>query len=423
MDAIKFPILPDGDTQTILCTAAKPPVRSILDTRGATGYAHRLMRASFRRFLVWIIALLVVGVLVYKSRRAIHLGNFNISKLGQAIRAANIPLLLLCVAFIFVCYAIRTLRWQGFCKYLGPTTFRTTFSGTLMGFAAIFVLGRAGEPVRPLLLARKERLPTASLFGIYVLERLFDFAAAFVLAILSLLVFPGRLEDAGADSAWLRSARTPAWILLGVLCVLILLPVYYRLHGASVLDKRIVGWRTAGGWRQRIAGVVGGFSDGLQAIRTIPDLGMAILYTAVHWGLVTVIYFMIGRAFSDAFTVSDLNIPCAMLLLSITLVGSALQLPGVGGGAQIACFIALTTIFGVQQEPAAAMAIVIWLISFASVTFVGIPLLIHEGLSMGQLRQLARAEAKAEAAGTHLPTTEIPGIESPVAGKKRDNHQ
>jgi uncharacterized protein (TIRG00374 family) len=379
------------------------------------------MRAPLRRFLVWIIALAVVGVLVYRSRRAIHLGNFNLSKLGHAIREANIPLLLLCVAVIFICYAIRALRWQRFCKYLGPTTFKNTYTGTLMGFAAVFVLGRAGEPVRPLLLARKERLPAAGLFGIYVLERLFDFAAAFALAILSLLVFPGRLADAGANSDWLDSARTGGWFLVGGLTVLIGLPLYYRLHGASMLDKTIVRWRTAGGWRQRFAGGIGGFSEGLQAIRTIPDLGLAVFYTAAHWGLVALIYFWIGHAFSNAFTQSDLNFPCAMLLLAITLVGSTLQLPGVGGGAQIASIIALTTIFGVEQEPATAIAIVIWLISFASCTLIGIPLLIHEGLSMGELRQLARAEAKAEEVGTHLPSAEIRAPKSPGAGNKRDS--
>ena len=102
------------------------------------------------------------------------------------------------------------MRWQRFCRYLGPTTFLNTYTGTLMGFAAIFVLGRAGEPVRPLLLARKDRLPVASMFGIYFLERFCDFAAAAALACLSLLVFPNRLSDAGADMDWVgqRAARS-----------------------------------------------------------------------------------------------------------------------------------------------------------------------------------------------------------------------
>jgi len=95
--------------------------------------------------------------------------------------------------------------------------------------------------------------------------------------------------------------------------------------------------------------------------------------------------------------------------LAITLVGSVLQLPGVGGGAQLASFFALTTIFGVEQEPAAAIAIVLWLITFASPTLVGVPLLIHEGLSMGELRNLARAEKAAEHEGKHVSLTRVAG--------------
>ncbi len=114
------------------------------------------------------------------------------------------------------------------------------------------------------------------------------------------------------------------------------------------------------------------------------------------------IYLWVSKAFGDAFLHSEMNFAGAMLLLAVTLVGSALQLPGVGGGAQIASFIGLTKIFGVEQEPAAAVAVVLWIITFAGSTVAGIPLLIHEGMSMGELRELARAEAQAEEAGKHI---------------------
>jgi hypothetical protein len=81
-----------------------------------------------------------------------------------------------------------------------------------------------------------------------------------------------------------------------------------------------------------------------------------------------------------------------LLVLAFTMVGSAVQLPGVGGGSQLACFLAYTTIFGVEKEPAAAAAILIWLITFAGCSLAGIPLLIHEGLSLGELRRLAEQE-------------------------------
>ena len=78
----------------------------------------------------------------------------------------------------------------------------------------------------------------------------------------------------------------------------------------------------------------------------------------------------------------------------------------------------LTTIFGVEQEPAAAIAVVLWIITFAGSTLVGIPLLIHEGMSMGELRQLARAEAEAEESGKHISVPGANGMSSLRARSK-----
>ena len=40
-------------------------------------------------------------------------------------------------------------------------------------------------------------------------------------------------------------------------------------------------------------------------------------------------------------------------------------------------------------------AIMVWLVSFASSSLAGVPLLFHEGWSMGELRQMAKAEERA----------------------------
>jgi uncharacterized membrane protein YbhN (UPF0104 family) len=376
------------------------------------------MRGTLRRLIVAILVLAALIALAYQSRHKIHLADFTWRKFVHSVGQANVWLLLLAIVAIYGCYALRALRWQRFCRYLGPTSFLNTYKGTLMGFAAIFVLGRAGEPVRPLLLARKDRLPVASMFGIFFLERCFDFAAAAVLACLSLLVFPNRLSDAGADMDWVDGARRGGWLLLAMLSGLVVLLVYYRLHGAGAVDRGLERWRAAGGMRGLLASAITGVSEGLQAIRTLPDLWAAVFYTAMHWVLAVLIYLGVAKAFGKAFLHSDMNFSGAMLLLAVTLVGSTLQLPGVGGGAQIASFIGLTKIFGVEQEPAAAIAVVLWIITFAGCTLAGIPLLIHEGTSMGELRKLARAEAEAEEVGKHIAVPGANGLGVPKGGLK-----
>lgn len=361
------------------------------------------MRRTFRRLLLALLVVAALSALAYTSRHRVHLADFTWRTFAHAVGQANVWFLVLSLIAIYATYLIRAIRWRHFSSSFGEARLADMLSGTIMGFAAIFVLGRPGEPVRPLLLARKSRLPVASMFGVWVLERLFDSAAAIILACLSLLVFAGSLSAAGANTDWLDNARAGAWALLGVLVVGIALMVYFRLHGAPALERRLQCWRAAGSWRGRTATFIAGFSDGLQAIRTVSDLLVAITYTVALWGLETLIYLLIAQAFSGDFAHSEMNFPGAMLLLAVTLLGATLQLPGVGGGAQVASFIALTTIFGVEQEPAVAIAVVLWIITFAASTVVGIPLLIHEGLSMGELRKLARAETEAEESGEHLP--------------------
>src|SRR5207248_1630762 len=135
------------------------------------------MQKSSRKFLVVLIGLLVLGFVVYRSSGMINLADFSGAKLLHAIRNADPFLLILAIVAIYACYALRSLRWRVFQRNLGPSRFWTIYGMTLAGFAAVFLLGRAGEPVRPLLLARKEKLPIADVFGIYTLERLFDLAA------------------------------------------------------------------------------------------------------------------------------------------------------------------------------------------------------------------------------------------------------
>jgi len=353
------------------------------------------MRSTLRTILFIALAMLAVAALVYRSQEAIEREGFSWARLAEVVHGADGWPLLASLVTIFLVYALRAQRWVQFCRPLGGANFWNVYASTLMGFAAVFLLGRAGEPLRPLLIARKDRLPVSGMFGVYVIERLFDFASIAVLASISLLFFSRSFLERASS----RAQFTGALLLAGLLAAIGFL-LYFRLHGAGALQRRMESWRRRRGWRARLAGVVAGFSDGLQAIRTPRDFGWALLYSAAHWVLVAVLYVWISHAFGGQLL--ETGLPEAMILMAFSMVGSTLLLPGVGGGSQLATFLAFTVIFGVEKEPAAAASIVIWLITFAGSSLAGIPLLIREGWSVAELRRLAREEAEAEAAGKHV---------------------
>ena len=352
------------------------------------------MRASSRKLLLVVLGLAVLGFVIYRSSGFINLADFSGAKLWLVARNANPYYLLLSFVAIYACYALRALRWQVLQSNLGPSSFWAIYKLTLAGFSAIFLLGRAGEPIRPLLLARKERLPVADMFGVYVLERLFDTASTAVIAGLGLMLFQARVQsgtEPGGSSRTLATAAktTGSFLFLGVLAAVAVL-IYLRLHGTALLERRLQGWRAHHGWRSKIAEIILGFARGVQAIRTWSDLALAVFYSTLHWLLIALTYVWISHSLDGK--LAALNLGDALLVLAFTMVGSALQLPGVGGGSQLASFLAYTTIFGVEKEPAAAAAILIWLITFAGCSLAGIPLFIHEGMSLGELRRMAKRE-------------------------------
>jgi len=359
------------------------------------------MRPSARKALIIILAVAVLGTLLYRSREAIRLEGFSWDKLGASLRHADVRVLLLALLGIHICLALRSFRWTRFSRYLDRARFSNIYVSTVIGFSALFLLGRAAEPIRPLLIARKEGVSVSSEFGIYVLERMFDMASTVVLAAIALLAV--RQQPTTPEGrALIAAARTTGIALLVGLAIGVAFLIYLRLHGAARLERRMEAWRASSpvGWRKRVAGLVGGLSEGLQAIRSFNDFFIAAAISAAHWAIIATIYYLVAGSFGGR--LAELGLSDAVLVLAFTMAGSTVQLPGVGGGSQVASFLAYTVLLGVDKEPAAAASIVLWLVTFAGSTLLGIPLLIKEGWSMGDLRRMARDEKEAEAHGGHI---------------------
>ncbi len=101
------------------------------------------MRGNFRKAFFAVVVLVALGLIAYHPRHRIHLGDFTWSKLKDSVAQANIWLLLLSLLGIYGCYAIGAVRWQRFSDNCGKTRYLDVFRATIMGSAAIFVLGMA----------------------------------------------------------------------------------------------------------------------------------------------------------------------------------------------------------------------------------------------------------------------------------------
>ena len=110
---------------------------------------------------------------------------------SAALRAARIvylpPIFIIAVISLY----FRALRWGVLLRPLARVERRSLFSATAIGFAANMLLPlRAGEVIRPWLLARKEGLTLAPLLATVAIERLFDMAILLLFFAVATLTLP-----------------------------------------------------------------------------------------------------------------------------------------------------------------------------------------------------------------------------------------
>src|SRR3712207_5744209 len=119
------------------------------------------MRSRVRSVLVLAIT---VALLAFLFR------NTDLTAVWAETRRADPWLLVLATVVTFVTYVARAWRWQFLLAPIGATRFATAFRTTVIGFAASFVLpARAGEVIRPYLLARREGLNPTAAFATIIL--------------------------------------------------------------------------------------------------------------------------------------------------------------------------------------------------------------------------------------------------------------
>jgi glycosyltransferase 2 family protein len=360
-----------------------------------------------RKTLIAGLCILVAGYLVFHFRGAFHLGQFSGASLWEAVRRANLFYLFLSIVGIYGCYALRALRWQRFQAHLGPSRFWNIYRMTLAGFSALFLLGRPAEPVRPILISRKDKIPLSDIFGIYVLERILDASSTAVIAAVGLLIFESssHLDAQGTGVAFEKGARTAGGIFALIAVVAISGLIYLRLHGSAVLERRMDGWIAQHGWRAGVARNLLGFVRGVQTIRSWGDVVAAVGYSALHWLLVPCVYLLVLHSFGEK--LATLKFSDAVVLMVFSLIGSAVQLPVAGGGAQALTVVALTQLYGIEKEPAVAAAMILWLVTFAACSFAGVPLLLREGWSLGELKRMRQQEAAVIDAEIVNPTAKL----------------
>src|ERR1051326_2459763 len=82
--------------------------------------------------------------------------------------------LTLSIVATLLTYVVRAVRWQVLLNPLKAIPMGPLISTNVLGFSAIYLVGRAGELVRPIWLTRREQVPLTASVATIIVERFLD---------------------------------------------------------------------------------------------------------------------------------------------------------------------------------------------------------------------------------------------------------
>jgi uncharacterized protein (TIRG00374 family) len=356
-----------------------------------------------------LIFLLTLGLL------AVFLRSVNAADVWSQIRRANLVPLLLALASTGVSYGVRAFRWQYLLAPIGATRFSTAFRTTVIGFAATFLLpARAGEVVRPYLLARRENLNATAAFATIILERLLDLLVVLLLfAAFVLTAQPGTVSGDPALFARVKfgGLMAGAVAIAGAVVLFALAGHPERMGRLALGVERVLPERIA----RIVATFVETFAQGLAVMRQPRRLLVSLVLSVPLWLSIAAGIWLTSQAFHITFPY-----PASFLVMTILVVGVAVPTPGAVGGFHLAYQIAVQSFFGAPDDRAVGAAIVLHAISFVPVTLLGIVFMAREGLTFGGVREIAgdQKDGGAGPAGVDAAALTRPGFGKSGAGAR-----
>src|SRR5579864_4804029 len=149
-----------------------------------------------------VVVFFILAALVYLQYR--HWQSFDWGTFWNQTHRIKKFRVFYAVLLIYFGYILRALRWKIFLKPVRPKAKTSELvSPTLIGFTGLALLGRAGEFIRPYLIARRTDLPFSSQLAVWAVERIFDVGAFTVLMVLAIFL-PSALPSIPHPEYYLR---------------------------------------------------------------------------------------------------------------------------------------------------------------------------------------------------------------------------
>lgn len=342
------------------------------------------MKSSTRKYIEFgALCALAIGILWWFGRQ------LDWGEVRLAVSQSNPYLLGLAVLVICIAYLFRAYRWGALLAPLGPTSLRHLFAATTIGFGAVFLIGRMGEVVRPVVLPMRDpRVRASSSFVTIMIERIYDMMAVVVLFAVNLLWFTPPTNLAAEFSR----VRVAGLVLLILSIAAVAGLTWFRRRSQSAIgwiEKKLDLFRFVPVRLKRaLISLLEQLAKALRVLVDARELAVTIGWTAMVWGGITLANWLVLRAFGLPFGISE-----TVFILGWSLVGSLVPTPGGAAGAFHAATAAGLIFLGISRETAAAISIVMHVVDFGPAVIFGFVYFVRGDINLDRLRSLASPEA------------------------------
>lgn len=338
-----------------------------------------------RQITIYAVVAVVLAALIYLQFRTWR--DFDWPTFWTQTDHVNKFHILHAVLLIYLGYLLRAFRWKIFLRPVRPqaSTLRL-IPPTIIGFTGLALLGRPGELIRPYLIARKEEQTFSSQLAVWAVERIFDIGAftGLLVGVIFFATGPKELD-------YYVKFREGGLVLTGLVIAISLAAWMVSKKGeaiASWVEHRFS--HLASNLGHRIAMRIREFRGGLNTIHGTWELVQLIVVSVLMWYCIALAYQEVTHSYGvDSL---EIQVSQVLLLMGSSMVGSMIQLPGVGGGSQLATISTLKHVFDVPNELAASCGIMLWLVTFVAVIPLGLILAHLDRLSFRKLVEETQRE-------------------------------
>jgi len=307
--------------------------------------------ASKGRRSLWINT--AIGLTVSAAFVVLAVRGADGDALERAASTMKVWPILLYFGFLTVGHVMRIARWSLTVRRLAPLRWSTLMAIGAVGMMAVFALpARLGEVVRPVLIARDERVGVGEVMATVVVERLADGLCVSAMMLVTVLA----LDPAVVDPKYVYSGYAAVAVFGGAAVAMLALGAFFpRIR--LPLEQALA--RVHPGLARKVVATAGGFFGGLRLLAE-PRLALTWLVSTVAiWVWSGLGIWVLFAAFPGP--VAELGPLAAFATLCVLVVGISIpSAPGTVGVFHWAVAFGVG-MFGIAQEEGLVLGTVLHL--------------------------------------------------------------